>query len=304
MSRIHLIAPSGYCINQSAALKGIQRLADAGHRVENQQVITRRDRRFAGDDAERLADLNALVTLDTPNTIVMPVRGGYGASRLLEEIDWQGLAERQRHAPLLICGHSDFTAVQLGLLATDNVITFSGPMLAANFGAEALDDFTQEHFWRALRNETFSVTWEGTGPACDVEGTLWGGNLAMLVSLIATPWLPAIENGILVVEDINEHPFRVERMLLQLHHAGILSRQKALILGSFSRSAPNDYDAGFDLDAMIAYLRTRLTIPVVSGLAFGHEPQTVTLPLGAQARLQHQDFHTQLTLSGHPVLSE
>ncbi|WP_238084985.1 muramoyltetrapeptide carboxypeptidase [Pseudescherichia vulneris] len=304
MSRIHLIAPSGYCINQSAALRGIQRLTDAGHRVENQQVITRRDRRFAGDDAERLADLNALARLDTPNTIVMPVRGGYGASRLLEGIDWQGLAERQRHAPLLICGHSDFTAVQLGLLATDNVITFSGPMLAANFGAEALDDFTQEHFWRALRNETFSVTWEGTGPACDVEGTLWGGNLAMLVSLIGTPWLPAIENGILVVEDINEHPFRVERMLLQLHHAGILSRQKALILGSFSRSAPNDYDAGFDLDAMIAYLRTRLTIPVVSGLAFGHEPQTVTLPLGAQARLQHQDIHTQLTLSGHPVLSE
>ncbi|WP_313572923.1 MULTISPECIES: muramoyltetrapeptide carboxypeptidase [Pseudescherichia] len=304
MSRIHLIAPSGYCINQSAALRGIQRLTDAGHRVENQQVITRRDRRFAGDDAERLADLNALVTLDTPNTIVMPVRGGYGASRLLEGIDWQGLAERQRHAPLLICGHSDFTAVQLGLLATDNVITFSGPMLAANFGAEALDDFTQEHFWRALRNETFSVTWEGTGPACDVEGTLWGGNLALLVSLIGTPWLPTIENGILVVEDINEHPFRVERMLLQLQHAGILSRQKALILGSFSRSAPNDYDAGFDLDAMIAYLRTRLAIPVVSGLAFGHEPQTVTLPLGAQARLQHQDFHTQLTLSGHPVLSE
>ena len=304
MSRIHLIAPSGYCINQPAALRGIQRLEAAGHHVENQQVIARRDRRFAGNDAERLADLNALVTLDAPNTIVMPVRGGYGASRLLEGIDWQGLAERQRHAPLLICGHSDFTAVQLGLLATDNVITFSGPMLAANFGPEALDDFTQEHFWRALRNETFTVSWQGSGPACDVKGTLWGGNLAMLVSLIGTPWMPAIEDGILVVEDINEHPFRVERMLLQLHHAGILSRQKALILGSFSRSDPNDYDAGFDLDAMIAYLRTRLAIPVVSGLAFGHEPQTVTLPLGAQARLQHQDFHTQLTLSGHPVLSE
>ncbi|WP_314418020.1 muramoyltetrapeptide carboxypeptidase [Pseudescherichia vulneris] len=304
MSRIHLIAPSGYCINQPAALRGIQRLEAAGHHVENQQVIARRDSRFAGNDAERLADLNALVTLDTANTIVMPVRGGYGASRLLEGIDWQGLAERQRHAPLLICGHSDFTAVQLGLLATDNVITFCGPMLAGNFGAEALDDFTQAHFWRALRNEIFTVTWEGNGPACDVAGTLWGGNLAMLVSLIGTPWLPAIENGILVVEDINEHPFRVERMLLQLHHAGILSRQKALLLGSFSRSAPNDYDAGFDLDAMIAYLRTRLAIPVVSGLAFGHEPQTVTLPLGAQARLQHQDFHTQLTLSGHPVLRE
>lgn len=304
MSRIHLIAPSGYCINQPAALRGVQRLEAAGHRVENQQVISRRDRRFAGCEAERLADLNGLVELAGTDTIVMPVRGGYGASRLLEGVDWQGLAARQGEDPLLICGHSDFTAVQLGLLATDNVITFSGPMLAANFGAEELDAFTMEHFWRALRNETFTVTWQGTGPDCDAEGTLWGGNLAMLVSLIGTPWLPAIEDGILVVEDINEHPFRVERMLLQLHHAGILSRQKALILGSFSRSAPNDYDAGFDLDSMTDYLRMRLSIPVVSGLAFGHEPQTVTLPLGAQARLRHQDFHTQLTLSGHPILSK
>ena len=304
MSRIHLIAPSGYCINQPAALRGVQRLEAAGHCVENQQVITRRDRRFAGCDAERLDDLNHLVTLSGANTVVMPVRGGYGASRLLDEVNWQGLADRQRQDPLLICGHSDFTAVQLGLLATGNVITFSGPMLAANFGAEALDAFTMEHFWRALRNETFSVTWQGTGPACEAEGTLWGGNLAMLVSLIGTPWLPAVEEGILVVEDINEHPFRVERMLLQLHHAGILARQRALIMGSFSSSAPNDYDAGFDLASMIDYLRSRLAIPVVSGLAFGHEPQTVTLPLGAQARLRHQDFHTQLTLSGHPVLRE
>jgi len=304
MSRIHLIAPSGYCINQPAAVRGVQRLEAAGHRVENQQVITRRDQRFAGCDAERLADLNDLAALKGADTIVMPVRGGYGASRLLEEINWQGLAARQRHDPLLICGHSDFTAVQLGLLAADNVITFSGPMLAGNFGAEALDDFTMEHFWRALRNEIFTVTWKGAGPACDVEGTLWGGNLAMLVSLIGTPWLPAIEDGILVVEDINEHPFRVERMLLQLHHAGILARQKALILGSFSRSDPNDYDAGFTLESMMDSLRARLPIPVVSGLAFGHEPQTVTLPLGAQARLRHQDFHTQLTLSGHPILSK
>ena len=304
MSLFHLIAPSGYCIKQHAALRGIQRLTDAGHQVNNVEVIARRCERFAGTETERLEDLNSLARLTTPNTIVLAVRGGYGASRLLADIDWQALAARQQHNPLLLCGHSDFTAIQCGLLAQGNVISFSGPMLAANFGAEALDDFTQAHFWRALCNETFTVTWEGDGPGCDVEGTLWGGNLAMLVSLIGTPWLPAIENGILVVEDINEHPFRVERMLLQLHHAGILSRQKALILGSFSRSAPNDYDAGFDLDAMIAYLRTRLTIPVVSGLAFGHEPQTVTLPLGAQARLQHQDFNTQLTLNGHPVLRE
>jgi muramoyltetrapeptide carboxypeptidase len=77
----------------------------------------------------------------------------------------------------------------------------------------------------------------------------------MLVSLIGTPWLPAIDEGILVVEDINEHPFRVERMLLQLMHCGILARQKALVLGSFTSADPNEYDAGYNLNTMVEYLR-------------------------------------------------
>ncbi len=106
-----------------------------------------------------------------------------------------------------------------------------------------------------------------------------GRNLAMLISLIGTPWMPKIENGILVLEDINEHPFRVERMLLQLYHAGILPRQKAIILGSFSGSTPNDYDAGYNLESVYAFLRSRLSIPLITGLDFGHEQRTVTLPL-------------------------
>lgn len=238
MSLFHLIAPSGYCIKQHAALRGIQRLTDAGHQVNNVEVIARRCERFAGTETERLEDLNSLARLTTPNTIVLAVRGGYGASRLLADIDWQALVARQQHDPLLICGHSDFTAIQCGLLAHGNVITFSGPMLVANFGADELNAFTEHHFWLALRNETFTIEWQGEGPTCRAEGTLWGGNLAMLISLIGTPWMPKIENGILVLEDINEHPFRVERMLLQLYHAGILPRQKAIILGSFSGSTP------------------------------------------------------------------
>lgn len=303
MSRFHLIAPSGYCINQQAALRGVQRLTDAGHQVENDEVIRRRYQRFAGTEAERLADINALASLTTPNTIVMPVRGGYGASRLLERIDWQALASRQQRDPLLICGHSDFTAIQAGLLAQANVITFSGPMLAANFGAETLDTFTEQHFWRALRNAQFTIEWQGDGPQCDAQGTLWGGNLAMLISLIGTPWMPAIDKGILVLEDINEHPFRVERMLLQLEHAGILGRQSAIILGSFSGAAPNEYDAGYSLETVYAFLRSRLSVPLITGLDFGHEQRTVTLPVGAKATLKHTRQGSELTLSGHPILS-
>ncbi|EAS3979595.1 muramoyltetrapeptide carboxypeptidase [Salmonella enterica] len=302
MSLFHLIAPSGYCINQQAALRGVQRLTDAGHQVENDEVIRRRYQRFAGTDAERLADVNSLASLTSPDTIVMPVRGGYGASRLLDRIDWQALASRQQRDPLLICGHSDFTAIQAGLLAQANVITFSGPMLAANFGAETLNTFTEQHFWLALRKAQFTVEWQGDGPQCDVQGTLWGGNLAMLISLIGTPWMPTIDKGILVLEDVNEHPFRVERMLLQLEYAGILNRQSAIVLGSFSGAAPNEYDAGYSLESVYAFLRSRLSVPLITGLDFGHEQRTVTLPIGANATLKNTRQGTQLTLSGHPTL--
>ncbi|EAA7555280.1 muramoyltetrapeptide carboxypeptidase [Salmonella enterica] len=302
MPLFHLIAPSGYCINQQAALRGVQHLTDAGHQVENDEVIRRRYQRFAGTDAERLADVNSLASLATLDTIVMPVRGGYGASRLLDRIDWQAIASRQQRAPLLICGHSDFTAIQAGLLAQANVITFSGPMLAANFGAETLNTFTEQHFWLALRKAQFTVEWQGDGPQCDVQGTLWGGNLAMLISLIGTPWMPTIDKGILVLEDVNEHPFRVERMLLQLEYAGILNRQSAIILGSFSGATPNEYDAGYSLESVYAFLRSRLSVPLITGLDFGHEQRTVTLPIGANATLKNTRQGTQLTLSGHPTL--
>jgi murein tetrapeptidase LD-carboxypeptidase (EC:3.4.17.13). Serine peptidase. MEROPS family S66 len=304
MSAFHLVAPSGYCINQDAAARAVSRLEQAGHRVDNQQVITRREQRFAGSDAERLADINHLAQLEGENRIVLAVRGGYGASRLLADIDWPALARRQQRSPLLICGHSDFTAIQLGLLATGRVITYSGPMLAGNFGADTLDAFTQDHFWRALRDKTLRITWQSDGPGCEVEGTLWGGNLAMLVSLIGTPWLPEIDNGILVVEDINEHPFRVERMMMQLLNAGILQRQRAIVFGSFSGATANDYDAGYGLETMVDYLRSRLSVPLITGLAFGHEPQTVTLPIGARAALSCSGSQYQLIICDRPMLNE
>ena len=163
MSQFYLVAPSGYCINQQAAARGVERLQQAGHEVAHQQVIPRRQQRFAGTEHERLADINQLAQLPGRNRIVLAVRGGYGASRLLPHIDWQGLIARQHRDPLLICGHSDFTVIQSGLLAMGNVVTFSGPMLAGNFGAETLDPFTEQHFWQALRQPEFTLEWPGEG---------------------------------------------------------------------------------------------------------------------------------------------
>lgn len=297
----HLVAPSGYCHNQAAAQHGIERLSAAGHRVENQTVISRRYQRFAGSDSERLHDINALASLHPLPDIVLAVRGGYGASRLLDQIDYPAL-QQLAGKPLAICGHSDFTALQLALLSQSGLITFSGPMLCGNFGAEQLSDFTAEHFWRAITQSEFSVTWQTMAADAQVSGTLWGGNLAMIASLVGTPWLPAVDDGILVIEDVNEHPFRTERMLLQLHQSGILARQRAIITGSFTGAALTDYDNGFDFSCVWQRIRELTGVPVITDLAFGHDQDTVTLPIGAQARLQVTQGRSQLSIKGHPTL--
>lgn len=294
----HLIAPSGYCQNQQAALLGVQRLQAQGHRVNNTQVIERRDQRFAGNDQQRLQDLDLLTT---EADIVMPVRGGYGATRLLPDFDAAALAARLRDRPMAICGHSDFTVIQMALLQ-QGAQTFSGPMLTSNFGAEVLSDFTIEHFWRALTSPELTLEWQTEPQQLDVAGTVWGGNLAMLTSLIGTPWLPTITGGILVIEDINEHPFRTERMLLQLAQHGVLARQKAIVAGSFTGVKLTDYDSGYDFNSVWTLIRQLTGLPVVSGLEFGHHWNTVTLPLGAQGHLQVEGSTATLTLSGHPVL--
>lgn len=300
---LRLIAPSGYCHNQDAAQRAVHRLQAAGHHLENLSAITRRFQRFAGDDAQRLNDINALATLEALPDIVLAVRGGYGASRLLDKIDYVGLQRRLLNQPVALCGHSDFTALQLALLAQIGLITFSGPMLAGNFGAEALSDFAESHFWQALTSPTVNISWPSTSPDHGRwQGILWGGNLAMICSLIGTPWMPQIEGGILVIEDVNEHPFRIERMLIQLQQSGILSRQQAIITGSFTSTSLSAYDNGFDFATVWQRIRDEFQIPVISDLAFGHDADTVTLPLGASATLQIENGEAQFAFTGHPTL--
>jgi len=297
----HLIAPSGYCHNQQAAQLAVERLRAQGHQVLNSEVIARRDQRFAGNETDRLQDLNGLPALKTCPDIVLAVRGGYGATRLLPQLARASLAGWLRDNPVALCGHSDFTVIQLALL-DHGAVSFSGPMLTGNFGAKVLSEFTVEHFWRALTSPELILSWQTEPQEVNVTGKIWGGNLAMIASLAGTPWLPEIEEGILVIEDVNEHPFRVERMLLQLAQSGILARQKAIVLGSFTGATLTDYDNGYDFDSVWTLIRQMTGIPLVTGLEFGHHWNTVTLPLGAQGHLQVKGRDSTLTISGHPTL--
>jgi muramoyltetrapeptide carboxypeptidase len=301
---IRLIAPSGYPHDRAAMARGVARLREAGCELDGLEVLDRSEQRYAGSDAERVADLNALATRDALPDIALAIRGGYGATRLLTQLHYDALRERLGSSSTVLVGHSDFTALQLALHAKSGLCTFSGPMLGADFGAETLSEFTWRHFWDTVRAPATQVEWATTSDAdhLDVEGPLWGGNLAVLCSLLGTPYFPAIEGGILFVEDVGEPPFRIERMLYQLHLSGVLGRQRALLLGHFSQCRPSSYDNGYGLVDSFAQIRRASAMPVIDGLPIGHEPDKFTLPFGAPARLQVAGGRAQLSFSGYPHL--
>jgi muramoyltetrapeptide carboxypeptidase len=121
------------------------------------------------------------------------------------------------------------------------------------------------------------------------EAVLWGGNLAVLASLVGTPYLPAVQGGILFLEDVHEHPYRVERMLTQLLHAGVLGRQKAIAMGQFTNQKAVPHDKGFKQATVVDWLRKQLPrTPVLTNLPVGHVPTKVLLPVGAKVSLSAQ----------------
>jgi len=303
--RVRLLAPSGYPHDRDAMARGVARLREVGCEVERLDVLERTELRYAGSDAERAADLNALATLDTLPDIALAIRGGYGATRLLEHLHYDALRELLAGEPMLLVGHSDFTAVQMALHARSGLVSFGGPMLGPDFGAADFSAFTWNHFWRTVGAAQGSAEWDcGEAAACDVQGPLWGGNLAMLCSLLGTPYFPSIEGGILFVEDVSEPPFRIERLLYQLHLSGVLARQRALLLGDFTLYRPSAYDNGYGLEAGFAQLRQFAGIPVIAGLPFGHAPDKFTLPFGAPARLRVANGRAALSFAEYPHLDQ
>ncbi|MBY4897960.1 muramoyltetrapeptide carboxypeptidase [Cupriavidus sp. AU9028] len=308
-TQVRLIACSGYAPDADTVNRGLAWLDSHGYGVDNPDILRRRHLRFGGTDDQRLADLHAIGTDQAcARTITLAVRGGYGASRLLGRIDFERIAGQARASRTPIVGHSDFTAFQLAYLARAGGISFAGPMLLADFGAPQVDDFMWRHFEGVLRHEEYPIAVEAPQPAGvpfsgDLQGTLWGGNLAMICSLLGTPYFPRIEGGILFVEDVNEPPYRVERLLLQLEQAGVLAQQKALLLGDLSAYRVTDYDNGYDMDTVVGYLQQRLQIPVLTGLPFGHCARKLTLPVGGQCTLRCTQHGYDLRLSGHPVLA-
>ena len=289
---IGLFAPSGI-INIERHEKSVARLRSLGFKVLVAPEAESQYRYFAGTDDARLASFHRLLA-DPSIDALMMIRGGYGFTRLLSGIDWNLVACAQK----TLVGFSDFTALNCAALEKCGLITIAGPGATIDFGGaddppevQADHAFTEKFCWPLLRGETVEA-----GPfACDhayhaftgatLEGTLWGSNLSLLSHLVGTPYLPAIEDGIMFIEEVDEQPYAIERMFMQLFHAGILQKQQAIILGNFANCEPESGRDNYTMEHVIDTLRTLLPIPVLTGLPFGHVPRKLTLPFGATCAL-------------------
>lgn len=310
MAHIYIYSPSGAVRDRAAFRRGVARLKGLGHEVEIDPDALTSHQRFAGDDATRLAAIGRAAA--SRADVALVARGGYGMTRLLRELPYKALDKAVQRGTRFV-GLSDFTALQTALLARTGAVTWAGPLLGEDFGSEGepddimlacFDDLIQGQGegtgWRqpAARRVAERAHQEQAKPFTVRDAPLWGGNLSVLVSLLGTPYWPDVRGGVLFLEDVNEHPFRVERMLTQLLHAGVLARQKAVVLGQFTQFRLVPHDRGFNLGAVVAWLRGQTRVPILTGLPFGHVPTKVLLPVGAKVDLA-VDGRDALIVWGH-----
>lgn len=282
-----VFSPSGVVARPPDLRRAVRRLREAGFDARLDASALARHQRFAGDDATRLAALHR-VAGEAP-AVALASRGGYGLSRLIDAIDWPLVAQSVERGTRWV-GYSDFTAFHLALLAHARQPSWAGPTALSGFGGEQVDDVTSACFCEAMSGELEAVGFrtEAEFDGLQARGVLWGGNLAMVCALVGTSHLPRVRGGILFLEDVNEHPYRVERSLLQLQQAGVIETQKAVLLGAFTAWQPSPLDRGYTLKGAVAALRARTKVPVLTGLPFGHVATHVSLPVGRRVELAVQ----------------
>ncbi len=293
---ICVVAPSGIIVDDGGVARMQSFFNSRGVNVMVPDAVRAVDQRFAGSDELRLDALHQAAGRDDVD-IILAARGGYGLSRLLDKIDFELFANSKK----ILVGHSDITALSLALLAKQSYISFAGPHAFGDFGNPTPSEFTIRHFFQILGSSQTEIFVAADNPyAFETTGTLWGSNLSLVTALIGTPYMPSVASGILFLEDINEAPYRVERMLYQLFHAGILQQQRAILLGDFQVENSNSNGAGYSLNNVVDHFRERLSIPIITGLPFGHIRDKLTLPIGATCRLSVTNHQFTLGLSGYP----
>lgn len=284
---IGLVSPASTPTPREKIQGAVRYLEGLGYRVKLGKHVSKAWGYLAGTDDERAEDFNAMIR-DPGVKAIFALRGGYGTPRILARISYRALARQ----PKIISGFSDITALQLAIYRKCRLVTFSGPMPAVEF-CKNPDSFTEENFWRLLTSnkaigelsnpleERFDLLKEGKG-----KGVLLGGNLALVVSTLGTPFMPSLKDAILVLEEVDEFPYRVDRMLAQLRNAGALAALDGLLLGRFTNCEPKDpAKPHLSTDFVIKEYAQMVGGPVLGNLLYGHVPKKLTIPFGLVAQI-------------------
>ena len=277
-ARVALVAPAGPLRDASELDRAVANAHSLGWRPAIGSNVLARHGYFAGDDSKRLSDLAAALA-DPDIEAIWCVRGGYGAMRLLPDIDFDALAR----APKALLGFSDITALHAALSTRCGLVSFHAPT-----ARQVLSDFSRASLELAVVAHADSC---GVAPEARIlrrgqaRGRLAGGNLALLAALCGTPFAPDLNGAILVLEDINEPVYRVDRMMRQLLLAGALDGCEAIVFGHCTDCPEAADDGARALDDVLGEMASLLDVPCLAGIPVGHISNQWTLPLGATAEL-------------------
>ncbi|MDD4237786.1 MAG: LD-carboxypeptidase [Desulfotomaculaceae bacterium] len=285
-STLGIIAPASPAYDPLEVGLGKSLLEELGFQVVVAPHALKKNRYLAGTDAERVSDLNYMFL--NPNIDgLLSLRGGYGCMRLLSQIDYRII----RHNPKILVGYSDITALQLAIWKRTGLVTFSGPMLVSDFGREA-GEYTLKHFHKAL---TSPFALHTIPPAPDIKsevirpgrasGRLLGGNLTLIAATLGTPYEIDTRGTILFLEDVDEQPYRVDRLLQQLRLAGKFRSVAGVVFGEFVGCEAEEEASSFSLLEVIKDAMKEPAVPCYYGLATGHGVNKATLPLGVKAEI-------------------
>ena len=295
----------------------LDRMACAGFKVDNPTITKRQYLRFAGTDSQRASDLQNIATgaIAAPK-LLLGVRGGYGAVRLLPMVDWSTLGRIMKERGTILAGFSDVTAIQCALLAKGGMSSLAAPMLYSEFGKTKPDQVSCRQFVEALTNPNLAINIPDaslTSPNLPsilassepktIMGTMWGGNLSVVSALAGSEYLPRIAGGIVFLEDVGEQAYRIERMLYDLYLAGVFKGQQAIVFGALSGSGEDSYDKRYDVATVIRQLHKLTGLPIYSGMRFGHIGQKHSFPLGATCQLSANTVDGyQLVFNDYPTI--
>lgn len=277
-ARVALVAPSGPLRGESDLEHARSSVREFGWEPLVGDHVLEHDGYLAGGDKHRLADLNRFSADDSVDAIWC-IRGGYGAMRLLHGIDY----DAWRRRPKTLIGYSDITALHSAIGPRADLVTYHGPTARGT-----LTDFTRASFRAAVidRSQSCGTAAEGvTLRSGRARGRLVGGNLALLAALTGTPYAPRYDGAILVVEDVNEAVYRLDRMFTQLRHAGALERLAGIAFGRFTDIPVDEGYEARPLDSLLAEVAESCGVPCLANIPLGHVPDQWTVPLGAMAEL-------------------